>query len=108
MTFTGGGIFGFDSAKLTAKGRAQVRKAASSFTYTSTVVCEGYADFGGSVRREASLSNGRAKAVCKALKAAGAHVTFSVKAYGPGHPVVVGGNSSKRAENRRVVVLVKR
>ena len=108
VTFTGDDMFEFNSAELTPAGRRAVRKAAASFTYTKSVTCEGYADFGGSISNEERLASGRAVNVCRALKSAGAPVTYTTKSYGPWRPAVVGGTRADRAANRRVVVLVKR
>lgn len=88
--------------------RQAVRRAAASFTYTKAVVCEGYADFGGSVSNEYRLSAGRSLSVCRTLRAAGAPVTFTTRSYGPQRPVVIGRDRADRAANRRVVVLVRR
>lgn len=85
-----------------------MRKAAQSFTYAKAVTCEGYADFGGSVDNEVTLARQPATNVCKALKAAGAPVKVTAKAYGPWQPAVIGGARTDRTDNRRVVVLVAR
>jgi flagellar motor protein MotB len=45
-------------------------------------------------------------AVCRALIAAGAHVTTHAVGYGDARPVVIGGTPVDRAANRRVVIFI--
>jgi CshA-type fibril repeat protein len=105
-TLSGDGLFDFDSAKLTKKGRAQVKSVVSNLKGTQAVKCEGYTDYAGAPDHELDLSAARAKAVCMTLKAYGAKFSTKTKGYGPQRPVVVGGTAKGRKENRRVVILV--
>jgi CshA-type fibril repeat protein len=105
-TLDGDGLFGFDSGKLTASGRAQVKAVVFNLKGSKTVHCEGYTDYAGDRSHEIDLSLRRAKAVCAALKAYGAKVTTMTRGYGPKRPAVVGGTAKARKENRRVVVLI--
>ena len=107
-TLSGDGLFDFDSARLTKKGRAQVKAVVFNLKGTTAVKCEGYTDYAGARNHELDLSAGRAKAVCTALKMYGAKVKTTTKGYGPQRPVVVGGTAKGRKENRRVVILVTR
>ncbi len=99
-------LFGFDSAVLTTRGRAEVRALVARLDAASSVVCEGYTDYAGRAGHELLLSRARAQVVCAALRQYGAHVTVSSVGYGGSRPVVVGGYARQRAENRRVVVRV--
>jgi outer membrane protein OmpA-like peptidoglycan-associated protein len=105
-TLSDNGLFAFDSARLTVQGRAQVRSLARFLGSARTVRCEGYTDYAGRARHEKSLSQRRARAVCRALRAAGARVRIVTKGYGGTRPAVVGGTPYERALNRRVVVVV--
>jgi outer membrane protein OmpA-like peptidoglycan-associated protein len=105
-TLDGDGLFGFDSGKLTAKGRAQVKAVVKNLKGSKTVHCEGYTDYAGDRSHEFDLSRRRAKAVCAALKKYGAKVTTMTRGYGPKRPAVVGGTAKSRKENRRVVILI--
>ncbi|KQW52527.1 hypothetical protein ASC77_24430 [Nocardioides sp. Root1257] len=108
-TLSGDGLFAFDSARLTATGRAQVRALAVVLRARARAVrCEGFTDYAGSRRHELVLSRQRAAAVCSALVRMRAGVRASSIGYGPDRPAVVGGSATGRKENRRVVVLVTR
>jgi outer membrane protein OmpA-like peptidoglycan-associated protein len=100
------GLFAFDSTVLTTAGRSAVKALVRSLRYDKSVVCEGYADFGGVAKHQNALSVQRARVVCAALRQYGAHVTTKVVGYGGTRPVVVGGTPSQRAANRRVIVLI--
>ena len=87
---------------MTAPGHAAASIESGRISYTAE------ADYAGPDSNHAKLGTARAKAFCKALKAYGAEVTFSVKNYKGSRPVIVGGKASNRDENRRVVILVTR
>jgi outer membrane protein OmpA-like peptidoglycan-associated protein len=102
-------LFGFDSSTLTTAGKAQMKAVATSLKYVTAVTCEGYADYSGSAAHELDLSRTRANAVCAAIHTYAPQVTSrTVVAYGRTYPVIVGGTSSQRGGNRRVVILVTR
>lgn len=101
-------LFGNGSSKLTKTGQADVKAAALSMRYVSQVTCEGYADYGGSVKKEYTLSKARATTVCNALKGYAKQVTSrKITAYGSTRPVVLSSKPSDRGDNRRVVVLIR-
>lgn len=105
-TLSESGLFGFDSAKLTTKGRAEVKLLASHLRLAHAVQCEGYTDYAGEAKHELTLSQQRSQAVCAALISYGAHVKTVARGYGGARPVIVGGTPRSREANRRVVVLV--
>ena len=105
-TLAGDGLFDFDSAKLTKRGRAQVKLVVQNLTESEAVKCEGYTDYAGELNHELDLSSRRARAVCSALKKYGADVVTKTRGYGPKRPAVVGGTARARKENRRVVILI--
>lgn len=105
-TLSGNGLFGFDSGKLTKRGRAEVKAVVKNLEGSETVHCEGYTDFAGDRSHEFDLSLRRAKAVCEALKKYGADAVTMTRGYGPKRPAVVGGTAKSRKENRRVVILI--
>jgi outer membrane protein OmpA-like peptidoglycan-associated protein len=105
-TLSNKGLFRFDSAELTTKGRAEVKALAKHLKLANGVRCEGYTDYAGEASHEKKLSAQRAKAVCKALVKYGAKVTWVKHGYGGARPVVIGGTPESRAANRRVVVIV--
>jgi outer membrane protein OmpA-like peptidoglycan-associated protein/DNA-binding beta-propeller fold protein YncE len=107
-TLSDKGLFEFDSDRLTAKGRAEVRGLVRSLRYSEAVRCEGYTDYAGEDDHELDLSRGRSKAVCRALRSYGADVDTSTVGYGGARPVVVGSTPESREGNRRVVVVVTR
>ncbi|WP_212999861.1 fibronectin type III domain-containing protein [Winogradskya consettensis] len=100
------GLFGFDSAKLTTTGRAQVKLLASHLRIAKAVRCEGYTDYAGQDAHELTLSRGRALAVCKALIQYGAKVRIATVGHKDARPVIIGGTAKSRTANRRVVVQV--
>jgi outer membrane protein OmpA-like peptidoglycan-associated protein len=102
------GAFAFDSAVLSAGGRAELRSVVANLAEAKAITCEGYADYGMSRAHEIALSVQRATVVCRALKAFGAEVTATTHGYGPRRPAVVGGTQKSRQENRRVVIVVTR
>jgi len=108
VSLSGDTPFGYNSARITADGRAQIRALATSLKGARSIVCEGYTDHGGSIPREKRLSLDRARAVCAALKADGVIAAVTSLGYGEQRPVIIGGKATQRAENRRVVVLVRR
>jgi len=105
----GNNLFAFDSPKLTANGTQIIKTMVGSFRYVEAITCEGYADYGGSKAHETALSKSRAATVCttifKYAKQVGSRTTVG---YGGRRPVIVGGTRSQRAENRRVVVLIRK
>jgi outer membrane protein OmpA-like peptidoglycan-associated protein len=101
-------LFAFDSPALDAAGRRAIKAIVRSLRYVSKVVCEGYADYGGSDSREVTLSRQRAETVCAALRASGVHVVTAAVGYGSARPVRVGGSHAQRAANRRVIVRITR
>jgi outer membrane protein OmpA-like peptidoglycan-associated protein len=105
-TLSRNGLFEFDSAVLTAAGRAEVRALAGHLRAARSVTCEGYTDYAGQKAHEMTLSLQRAAAVCKALIQYGARVRTVNRGYGGARPVVVGGTAASREANRRVVVVV--
>ena len=105
-TLSNRGLFGFDSAVLTAMGRAEVRLLATHLLVARGVVCEGYTDYAGQAGHELTLSRQRSAAVCAALVAYGADVRTYTRGYGQARPVIVGGTPVSREANRRVVVVV--
>jgi outer membrane protein OmpA-like peptidoglycan-associated protein len=108
VSLSGDTPFGYNSARITADGRAQIRALATSLKGARSIVCEGYTDYGGSIPRERRLSLDRARAVCAALRADGVIAAVTSLGYGQQRPVIIGGKATQRAENRRVVVLVRR
>ncbi len=102
------GLFKFDSAKLTPKGRREARLLVPGLRYTEAVRCEGYTDYAGEAGHELKLSRARSRAMCRTLRAYGADVRTSTVGYGGVRPVVVGGTARAREDNRRVVVVVTR
>lgn len=101
-------LFAWDNAILTLRGKAQVKAFAGSLRYVKAVTCEGHADFGGLASHEKMLSVRRADVVCDLVKRYAPQVTSrKEKAYGAARPVVVGGRTTDRSANRRVVVLVR-
>ena len=106
VTTLRGELFAFDSAELTAAGRAAVRTVAQHMRLAHRVTCEGYTDYAGDAAHEKALSAARAKIICQTLIAYGADVTVTSVGYGGARPVVVGGTPQSRAENRRVVIRV--
>jgi outer membrane protein OmpA-like peptidoglycan-associated protein len=105
-TLSGDGLFGFDNARLTPAGLAQVRALAAHLRLAHIVVCEGYTDYAGDARHEDVLSAQRAVAVCTGLVRYGARVRIATRGYGPRRPAIIGGTPQARAGNRRVVVIV--
>jgi len=108
VSFTSAPMFVFNQSRLTDAGRAELKSMVKSLRYVKAIKCEGYADYGGSLSNERRLAAQRARVVCAALRAYGAHVKVHAKGYGSSRPVVVGGTRDQRAANRRVVVLVTR
>jgi outer membrane protein OmpA-like peptidoglycan-associated protein len=106
VTTLRGELFAFDSAKLTAAGRAAVRTVAQHLRLARRVTCEGYTDYAADAAHEQALSAARARIICQTLIADGADVTVTSRGYGGARPVVVGGTAQSRAENRRVVIRV--
>ena len=101
-------LFGNSSAKLTKAGQADLKSAAASLRYVSQVTCEGYADYGGSVKVELTLSKARATTVCNALKGYAKQVTSrKTAAYGSTRPMIISSKPWDRGDNRRVVVLIR-
>ncbi|WP_285474708.1 hypothetical protein [Actinoplanes sp. NBRC 101535] len=107
-TLLTGGIFVYNRAALNARGQAAVRNLATHLPPGAGVTCEGYTDYDGSPVWGRTLSTGRARAVCAALKKYGSGVTAGAVGYGPKRPAVIGGSSAGRSENRRVVIVVNR
>ncbi|GAB3258296.1 OmpA family protein [Kineosporia babensis] len=107
-SLSGDGLFNFNSARLTKKGRAQVKSVVKNLRGAEAVRCEGYTDYAGLRSHELRLSAKRAKAVCTALKMYGAEVRTKIKGFGPERPAVIGGTPEGRRANRRVVILVTR
>lgn len=106
VTTLRGELFAFDSARLTATGRAAVLTVARHLRAAHSVICEGYTDYAGVASHERSLSQARAHIICATLVAYGAHVITTARGYGGARPVIVGGTAQSRAENRRVVIRV--
>ncbi len=105
----GNSLFAFNSPKLTADGVKLVKSMAVSLKYVDAITCEGYADYGGSKKNESSLAKARATTVCATIHTYAEQVgSRTVVGYGASRPVVIGSTPSKRAENRRVVVLIRR
>jgi YVTN family beta-propeller protein len=103
---SGDGLFDFNQATLTAAGARQIEDVVASLTGSRTVTCEGYTDYGGVAAHQLALSIARAKTVCRALVADGAHVATHTVGYGATRPVVIGGTIAQRAGNRRVVIFI--
>ncbi|MCW2837500.1 MAG: fibronectin type protein, partial [Marmoricola sp.] len=108
VNFGLGPLFAYNSTVLSPRGRLAIKAVVPSLSWVTAVTCEGYADYGGRSRWERRLAQQRAVVVCQALRAYGAHVATSVRAYGSSMPVVVGGDRADRAPNRRVVVRITR
>ena len=101
-------LFQSGNAKLTKRGRAQVVDVARSLTYVEAITCEGYTDYRGRPKHLRSLTEQRSKVVCATLQAElPQHLAVETKGYGLDRPVMVGGRSTSRWTNRRVVVLVR-
>ncbi|MGI3784955.1 MAG: hypothetical protein ACRYG2_29700 [Janthinobacterium lividum] len=99
-------------ARFMTKGRAQVKDVARSFAHEDAVTCQGYTDDRGRPGHLRSLSAQRADGVCDALDAylpqePSVKKKKKEKAYGASRPVLVGGSSTDRWTNRRVVVVVR-
>jgi titin len=106
VSLTKSGLFRFNSASLTRVARAQLSQLNTSLTNVSSVKCEGYTDFGGLASHEHSLSLARAHAVCALIHHDRRGVSTSSVGYGGTRPVMVGGTTTNRAQNRRVDVVV--
>ena len=104
VSLGGDATFGFDSASLLPSMRAVLLRLAAGAHGKHTVVCAGYADFGGDPTHEYTLAMARATAVCDFLKAHGAAVRTQAVSYGGTRPLVTAGDSAARAQNRRVTV----
>ena len=100
--------FAFDSATLLPSMRAVLLRLAAGTHGKHTILCAGYADFGGDATHEYALAMARATAVCDFLKAHGAAVSTHAVSFGGSRPLVTSGDSSARAQNRRVTVTVVR
>jgi outer membrane protein OmpA-like peptidoglycan-associated protein len=104
------GLFRFDSARLSARGRRALGVLARSMRDVEAFTCEGYADYGNAVDHERRLAKQRGRAVCALLvRTLGrSRVEAKAQGYGPSRPMVVGGTAKARTANRRVAVLVRR
>ncbi len=94
------------TAKLTPTGKVLVGDAIASLAYVGSVRCEGYADYAGTATAANRLATARATAVCDLLVVDGAAVKTWVKGFGPTWPLAVGGTSTFRADNGRVVLRI--
>ncbi len=102
-----------------APGQASLEPAASrhlgklvQFVQSSParpVLIEGYTDSSGSAQRNQELSRQRAESVRDALVAAGVKTArIQVTGHGEANPVASNDTASGRAQNRRVVVILKK
>jgi outer membrane protein OmpA-like peptidoglycan-associated protein len=106
VSLTKNGLFRFNSAILTRTARGQIGQLNSSLSHVSSVSCEGYTDFGGVASHEHALSLARARAVCALIHQHRHGVSTTSVGYGGNRPVIVGGTTTNRAQNRRVDVVV--
>jgi outer membrane protein OmpA-like peptidoglycan-associated protein len=97
-------LFTFNSARLTAPARADIRELVVSLTHAHAVVCEGYTDYQVAPGHARTLSAQRARAVCAAVRAADPHLRVTAIGYGGRRPAVIGGSITRRAANRRIVI----
>jgi len=99
--------FDFNSTKIDEESSAVVQHVAQLIQQSKPAVVNvsGYTDLSGDPVYNKHLSLKRAKAVAKALKAAGVSATLiKVRAYGEDDPNVPTQDDVKILENRRVVI----
>jgi outer membrane protein OmpA-like peptidoglycan-associated protein len=106
LALTNGSLFVFNSATITTVARAELARLSASLTLVTSVRCEGYTDFGGAASHERSLSVQRAQAVCALVQRHRHGISTTSVGYGGTRPVIVGGSTDNRVENRRVVIAV--
>jgi outer membrane protein OmpA-like peptidoglycan-associated protein len=99
---TSPGLFGPNSAAMSASGRRSVRRLARRLAHVKSVVCTGYADSTGASGYNVSLALSRARAVCGALHALRPSLAVRVRSAGENRPKASNRTSAGRAENRRV------
>jgi outer membrane protein OmpA-like peptidoglycan-associated protein len=101
-------LFTFNKATLTAKANTVLDDVAATISKSAhgTVTIVGYTDSTGSDAYNQTLSEKRADAVEKALRArlADAHVSFRASGRGENDPVAANTTAAGRALNRRVTV----
>jgi OOP family OmpA-OmpF porin len=99
--------FAFDSAKLTAEGKAKLAETVSSLKASPNlrVAVQGHTDSVGSEAYNLLLSKRRAESVKGELVAEGiAPDRIETSGFGKASPVADNGTEAGRAENRRVEV----
>jgi outer membrane protein OmpA-like peptidoglycan-associated protein/sugar lactone lactonase YvrE len=106
VVLTGAGVFGFNSSNLPAAIVAQIRDVVAGLRGRHTVTCEGYTDYGGVASHQQALSVARADNVCAALHADDSHITTHAIGYADARPVIIGGTTTQRAANRRVIIYI--
>lgn len=102
------GIFTHQSAQLTSAARAWVKTTASQLGTAQSVRCTGHTARSGKGLPEANRRLGlrRAKAICAALKQAGAKVKTTAVTAGETQPRSSNRTAAGRAKNRRVELTV--
>jgi OOP family OmpA-OmpF porin len=101
--------FAFDSAELTAEGKAILDKAAGLLKTHDKVVVEvaGHTDNVGSDEYNLQLSDRRAASVKSYLESQGITATrLTARGYGEAQPVASNDTAEGRALNRRVELIV--
>lgn len=99
---TSPGLFGPNSAAMSASGRRSVRRLSRRLAHVKSVVCTGYADSTGSSGYNVSLALARARAICGALHGLHPKIAVRVRSAGENRPKASNRTSAGRAENRRV------
>ncbi|SDU92924.1 Outer membrane protein OmpA [Microlunatus sagamiharensis] len=102
-------IFKDSTSKLTTSGKKVIKSIAPSLTYVDAISCEGYTNYGSPSKQKGltKLAKARAAAVCSTLASYAEQVDVDAKVgYGGDRPVIIGSTYAKRADNRRVVVVI--
>lgn len=101
-------LFAVDKSTLTAAAQSRIAAVAADISSRGkgVVTVAGYTDSTGTDSHNQTLSEARAEAVMKALKAAvhGSAVTFTAVGHGEGDPVASNATTSGRSLNRRVTI----
>ncbi|NVK30365.1 MAG: OmpA family protein [Gammaproteobacteria bacterium] len=108
VTLSGGVLFDFDSAALTAAGAAELDKVAAGIAAMSAVNAVsvvGHTDSRGSDEYNMALSNRRANTVAAYLASKGVE-NVSTSGMGESSPVADNATDEGRAQNRRVEIMI--
>lgn len=108
VTLSGGVLFDFDSAALTAAGAAELDKVAAGIAAlkaVNAVSVVGHTDSRGSDEYNMALSNRRANTVAAYLASKGVE-NISTSGMGESSPVADNATDEGRAQNRRVEIMI--